>query len=74
METSIDYIEKLADAGTLCCIHTTSSDHQCAKLIGRIDTVLDDSLVLAKGKYNEIIVFFDQIVAIREWTENTTKK
>ena len=74
METSIDYIEQLLNNGTLVVVHTTSSDHQCTRLIGKIDKVLDDSLVLEKGRYNEIIIFFDQIVAIREWTEDTKKK
>ncbi len=74
METSLDYIEQFRNDGTLVVVHTTSSDNQCTRLIGKIDKVLDDSLVLEKGRYNEIIIFFDQIVAIREWTEGTTKK
>lgn len=74
MTTSVDYIKKLIDADTLCVVHTTSSDNQCARLIGKIDKVLDDSLLIAKGKYNEILVFFDQIIAIREWTADTKRK
>ena len=74
MTISVDYIEKLIAANTLCVVHTTSSDNQCTRLIGKIDKVLDDSLIIAKGKYNEILVFFDQIVAIREWTEDNKRK
>ena len=69
MSTSKEYINKFAEDNTLIVIHTNSTDHQSTKLIGRIETVFEDSLVLAKGKYNEIIVFFNNIVAIREWTE-----
>lgn len=74
MTISVDYIEKLIEANTLCVVHTTSSDNQCNRLIGNIDKVLDDSLIIAKGKYNEILVFFDQIVAIREWTADNKRK
>ena len=69
MNTSKEYIDKFAEDNTLIVVHTNSTDHQSTKLIGRIETVFGDSLVLAKGKYNEIIVFFNNIVAIREWTE-----
>ena len=69
MNTSKDYITKIAEDNTLIVVHTNSTDNQSTKLIGRIETVFDDSLVLAKGKYNEIIIFFNNIVAIREWTE-----
>ena len=69
MNTSKEYIDKFAEDNTLIVVHTNSTDHQSAKLIGRIETVFDDSLVLEKGKYNEIIIFFNNIVAIREWTE-----
>ena len=37
METSIDYIEQLLNDGTLVVVHTTSSDHQCTRLIGKIE-------------------------------------
>ena len=74
MTTSKDYINKIAEDNTLIVIHTNSTDHQSTKLIGKIETVFDDSLVLAKGKYNEIIIFFNNIVAIREWTEDTKTK
>ena len=69
MNTSKDYITKIAEDNTLIVVHTNSTDNQSTKLIGRIETVFDDSLVLEKGKYNEIIIFFNNIVAIREWTE-----
>ena len=69
MNTSKDYITKIAEDNTLIVVHTNSTDNQSTKLIGKIETVFDDSLVLAKGKYNEIIIFFNNIVAIREWTE-----
>ena len=74
MNTSKEYIDKIAEDGTLIVVHTNSTDHQSTKLIGKIETGFDDSLVLAKGRYNEIIVFFSNIVAIREWTEDTTTK
>ena len=69
MNTSKEYIDKFAEDNTLIVVHTNSTDHQSTKLIGRIETIFEDSLVLEKGKYNEIIIFFNNIVAIREWTE-----
>jgi len=74
LSTSKDYINKLAEDNTLIVVHTNSTDHQSTKLIGNIAKVFDDSLVLAKGKYNEIIIFFSNIVAIREWTETENTK